>query len=90
VWLLGSLCTALFGCERRAPGPAECEAFAELAVQLAGSGPLLTPEVQAAIEQETRTCLTRPYDYNLLRCVSATQQWGACMAAFRRRSGRSL
>jgi hypothetical protein len=90
VWLLGSLCVAVCGCERKAPGPEECERFAELAVQLAGSGPLLTPEVQAAIEQETRTCLTRPYDHELLHCVSATQQWAACMAAFRRRTGRSL
>ena len=90
VLLLASLCAVLAGCERKAPGPEECERFAEVAVQLAGSGPLLTPEVQAAIEQETRTCLTQPYDRALLECVTATQQGGACMAAYRRRTGRSL
>ena len=90
VLLLGSACSSLLGCGRKAPGPEECEQFAEVAVQLAGSGPLLTPEVQAAVEQETRTCLTQPYDYELLRCVTATHQGSACMAAFRRRTGRSL
>ncbi|MEP7051972.1 MAG: hypothetical protein ABJB12_16525 [Pseudomonadota bacterium] len=88
--LLGGLCGMLCACGRNAPGPEECERFAEIAVQLAGSGPLLTPEVQAAVEQQTRICLTQPYDYDLLRCVSATHQWGMCMAAFRRRTGRSL
>ena len=90
VLLLGSACITLLGCGREAPGPEECEHFAEIAVQLAGSGPLLTAEVQAAVDQETRTCLTQPYDYELLRCVTATHQASACMAAFRRRTGRRL
>jgi len=88
--LLAGLCASLSGCERKAPGPEECERFAELVVQLAGGGPLLTAEVQAAIEQETRTCLTQPYDRQLLNCVAVTHQNGACMAAYRRRTGRSL
>ena len=90
VLLLGCWCTWLPGCARKAPGPEECERFAEIVVQLAGSGPLLTPEVRAAIEQETRTCLTRPYDRELLECVAATRQDAMCVAAFRRRTGRSL
>ena len=90
VLLLGTVAGSLLGCERKAPGPEECERFAEIAVQLAGSGPLLTPEVQSAVEQETRTCLTQPYDRELLSCVTATHQGAMCMAAFRRRTGRSL
>ncbi|MEO7034388.1 MAG: hypothetical protein ABI548_10870 [Polyangiaceae bacterium] len=90
VLVLGTAAGSLLGCERKAPGPEECQRFAEIVVQLAGSGPLLTPEVQSAVEQETRTCLTRPYDRQLLECVTATHQGAMCMAAFRRRTGRRL
>ncbi|MEO8905096.1 MAG: hypothetical protein ABI488_21785 [Polyangiaceae bacterium] len=90
VLLLGTSAGSLLDCERKAPGPEECQRFAEVVVQLAGSGPQLTPEVQSAVEQETRTCLTQPYDHQLLECVTATHQGARCMAAFRRRTGRSL
>lgn len=80
---------ALYGCERKAPGPEECERFAELAARLSTDSPMLTPELQAQIDEETRQCLTKPYDRELLACVEATHQAHGCLASFRRRTGRS-
>lgn len=80
------LCGALFGCERKAPGPEECQRFAEAVVQLAGAGPLLTPQIQAQIDDETRQCLTRPYDRELLECVLTTNRARPCLESFRRRT----
>ena len=78
--------SALLGCERKAPGPEECQRFAEMAVQMSTESPLLTPEVQAQIDEETRQCLTKPYARELLACVERTHQAHACLASFRWRS----
>jgi hypothetical protein len=83
------LSTALGGCERKAPGPEECQRFAEMAAHLSTDSPLLTPELQAQIDEETRQCLTKPYDRELLACVETTQQAHGCLASFRQRTGRS-
>jgi hypothetical protein len=82
-------CVALCGCERRAPGPEECQRFAEIAARMSTDNPLLTPELQAQIDEETRQCLTKPYDRELLACVETTHQAHGCLASFRQRSGRS-
>jgi hypothetical protein len=82
------LCAALCGCERKAPGPDECERFAEMAARMSTDSPLLTPELQAQIDEETRQCLTKPYDRELLACVETTHQAHRCLASFRQRSGR--
>jgi hypothetical protein len=83
--LLGA---ALYGCERKAPGPEECQRFAEMAARMSTDNPLLTPELQAQIDEETRQCLTKPYDRELLACVETTHQAHGCLASFRLRSGR--
>lgn len=92
-----SLALGLLGCQRRAPGPDECEAFAEAVVADAvnhavADSPLLRSEalarqVQLRIDQETQECLTRPYDRELLLCVLATKQARVCLSEFRRRKG---
>ena len=79
----------LCGCERKAPGPEECQHFAEMAARMSTDSPLLTPELQAQIDEETRQCLTKPYDRELLACVETTQQAHGCLASFRQRTGRS-
>jgi hypothetical protein len=84
--LLGA---ALCGCERKAPGPEECERFAEIVARMSTDSPLLTLELQAQIDEETRQCLTKPYDRELLACVETTHQAHGCLASFRQRSGRS-
>jgi hypothetical protein len=82
------LCTAfsVLGCERKAPGPEECARFAEMAEQLGGSGPFMTPQIQAEIDELTRQCLTKPYDRALLACVEQTRQTRGCLESFRMRT----
>lgn len=75
--------TATLGCQRKAPGPEECARFAETVV---GVGRYITPVMAAQIEAQTRECLTRPYDRELLDCVILTRQARGCLAAFRARS----
>ena len=84
---LALLSAALLGCERKAPGPEECARFAQAMAGAPRTSPWLTPEVAAAIEEETRQCLTVPYDYELLNCVLRTRQSRACLSGFHRRQG---
>jgi hypothetical protein len=79
----------LCGCTRKAPGPDECQRFAELAARMSTDSPLLTPELQAQIDEETRQCLTKPYDRELLSCVETTREAHRCLTAFRLRHERS-
>ena len=80
------LSAALLGCERKAPGPQECARFAVAVVQFAAGSPiLLSPEMQGQIDEQTRQCLTRPYDRELLNCVLSQGRARPCLDAFRRR-----
>ena len=79
---------ALPACARKAPGPDECERFATTVVTQHAPAAVVTLEMQAQIEEETRNCLTRPYDRELLACVLSTNRGRACLEMFRRRSGR--
>ena len=78
------------GCERKAPGPEECARFADLLVrgQSAAFGMLLpvTPSMLAKIDSVTQSCLTEPYDRELLDCVLNGGQ--LCTEDFNRRKGR--
>jgi hypothetical protein len=71
------------GCQRKAPGPEECARFAEAVV---GVHRYITPVMAAQIETQTRECLTRPYDRELIDCVILTRQARGCLAAFRARN----
>ncbi len=86
-----ALCIAgavLPGCARKAPGPQECAQFAAAVVLQHAPSNVMTLEMQAQIEEETRNCLTRPYDRELINCVLSTSRGRACLEMFRRRSGR--
>jgi len=74
---------ALSSCQRKAPGPEECARFAEAVV---GVDRYITPVMAAQIEAQTRECLTRPYDRELLNCVILTRRARPCLAAFQARS----
>ncbi|HYQ41856.1 MAG TPA: hypothetical protein VER11_07805 [Polyangiaceae bacterium] len=78
--LLGA---SALSCQRKAPGPEECARFAEAVV---GGGRYITPVIAAQIEAQTRECLTRPYDRELLDCVLLTRRARACLADFRARN----
>lgn len=80
-------CAFVLGCARKAPGPDECAEFARAIVQQSSPSPWLTPQLEAQIEDETRLCLTRPYDRELLNCVLTTRRARLCLASFKRRTG---
>ena len=75
------------GCEREAPGPEECARFAAILVrsQAAVFG-VVGPSVLAQIDSVTQSCLTEPYDRELLGCV--LNNGPLCLEAFRHRKGR--
>ena len=80
--------SAVLGCQRQAPGPEECAAFAQVAAGARRDSPLVTAEMQATIDAATRECLTEPYDHELLNCVVVTGQTRYCLQGFRLRKGR--
>ncbi|MEO6602351.1 MAG: hypothetical protein ABIQ16_20890 [Polyangiaceae bacterium] len=86
--VLSLACASWLGCERKAPDPEECARFAATVVTQNAPVAVLTLEMRAQIEAETRNCLTRPYDRELLDCVLVTNRGRVCLDMFRRRSGR--
>ena len=80
---------ALLSCERKAPGPEECLRFAETVVGISRDDPRITERLQASIDEETRTCLTRPYDRALIACVQSTGRAHSCIEAYKRRTGQA-
>ena len=81
---------AASGCERKAPGPEECARFADLLVRgkyaAFGDLGLITPSMLAKIDSVTQSCLTEPYDRELLDCVLGGGL--LCKEDFNRRKGR--
>jgi hypothetical protein len=59
------------GCERVAPGPDECVAFAQ--AWLHARRPASRLEADAAFDELVRRCLTEPYDRELVGCVVGSQ-----------------
>jgi hypothetical protein len=82
------LLLTLLGCERKAPGPDECQRFAETAVGMARDDQRVTLRIQAEIDEETQTCLTRPYDRALIACVESTRRARPCLELYKRRTGQ--
>lgn len=78
----------LAGCARRLPGPEECRAFALATLGLPRETPAAAlarnPALAARAENVTRTCLTTPWDYQLLQCLEQGNQQ-LCLARFERR-----
>ena len=71
------------GCQRRAPGPWECEEHALRVVKRVG--PLTMPQVEHAYRGEIARCLTTPYDRDLIRCVEERGPSRSCYQDFERR-----
>ncbi len=75
----------LAGCQRKAPGPDECVAFAKVWVQqdkvslrraLVGADPF---------DDLVRECLTTPFDRQLVECALGGAAPQRCRAEYRRR-----
>jgi hypothetical protein len=80
-WALLAL-LALGGCQRKAPGPEECQRFALQVVGVPSSTTRVRPSVKDAIDELTVTCLTRPFSRALLRCVEEGSPVRQCMATY--------
>lgn len=84
--ILGALAAAsalLAGCERKAPGPSECVAFAEFVVTATEEAWRTHPALrQAQVNEHVRRCLTTPYDDELLACVAQTRRYRLCLRDF--------
>ena len=78
--LLASLASA---CERKAPGPEECIAFAVQAV--GGNAMAQRAGLQPRVDELTQRCLTTPFDRVLLRCMQMTGNLRGCVAQCERR-----
>lgn len=75
-------------CERKAPGPSECQAFAYHVLGFREAIELRDPRLKAAVDELIVKCLTVPYDRKLLSCVEMSGQTRACLLDFRlRREG---
>jgi hypothetical protein len=76
------------GCQRKAPGPDECLAFAYQAIGVVRPEQLRRVEVRERINELTTRCLTTPFDRELLQCVQLTGRARACSASFEARRAR--
>lgn len=83
------LVLGLVSCQRKAPGPDECVAFAKVWVQqdkvslrrsLIGADPF---------DELVRECLTTPFDRALIECALSGAAPQRCRAAYRRRVEQS-
>jgi hypothetical protein len=68
----------LCACQRKAPGPAECYAFARQVVG-ASSRALEEPDVKEAVDDWTVRCLTTPFSRELVNCVDRTRRVRYCL-----------
>jgi hypothetical protein len=80
------LALTIAGCQRRAPGPWECELHARRVVRSAGALP--PPQAEQAYQSEISRCLTTPYDRELVRCVEERGPSRSCYQEFERRLRR--
>jgi hypothetical protein len=84
--ILGALvvgATLLASCERKAPGPAECQVFAEIVMTVTEEAARTPPELQQAqLNEHVRSCLTTPYDDELIACVAETRRYRRCQRDF--------
>lgn len=82
--------TVALGCEREAPGPAECVAASERLLGVSSEQALRLPRVKAAFDELTIRCLTTPFDREFIRCLDERGQRSCVMDLERRlRAGSS-
>jgi hypothetical protein len=79
VWIAASS----LGCERKAPGPDECVAFAE--AWMRARRPATPLDADNAFDELVRRCLTEPYDRELVACVVEGQNQDRCRVDYARR-----
>ena len=76
----------LGGCQRKAPGPDECLAFAKIWLQQRKFDSLVAQAPEEAFDELVARCLTEPYDRALVECVVSKQRPENCRVDYARRS----
>jgi len=82
----GPVLTGLIGCQREAPGPDECVAFAKVWVQRRQVEAQRYRVAADPFDELVRDCLTKPYDRVLVECVINGKAPERCRMEFARRT----
>ena len=82
----GLALAALTGCQRKAPGPDECVAFAKVWVQRRHADTERSLAAADPFDELVRDCLTKPYDRALVECVINGKAPERCRMEFARRT----
>ena len=75
----------LLGCQRKAPGPEECQTFALAALGASRIQELAIVGAGEKYQELVRQCLTTPFDRKLVQCVQLSGRTRSCVQAFERR-----
>jgi hypothetical protein len=84
--VVGALGAGLTGCQRKAPGPEECLAFAKIWLQQRKFDSLLAQAPEEAFDELVSRCLTEPYDRALVECVISKRRPENCRVDYARRA----
>jgi hypothetical protein len=76
--------TGVSACERKAPGPLDCERFSHRLFGIRDPRQLAVPILRERVDQMTVRCILTPYDRELVACVERGNA-ETCMAEFRMR-----
>jgi hypothetical protein len=83
--LVGILGGGLSSCQRKAPGPDECLAFAKIWLQQRRFDSVVQQAPEEAFDDLVGRCLTEPYDRALVECVISKQRPENCRVDYARR-----
>jgi hypothetical protein len=75
----------LLGCQRKAPGPEECQSFALSALGASRIQDLALVGAGEKYQELVRQCLTTPFDRKLVQCVQLSGRTRSCFQSFERR-----
>jgi hypothetical protein len=75
----------LLGCQRKAPGPEECQTFAMAALGANRLQDLAVVGAGEKYQELVRQCLTTPFDRKLVQCVQLSGRARSCLQSFERR-----
>ena len=75
----------LLGCQRKAPGPEECQMFAMAALGANRIQDLALVGAGEKYQELVRECLTTPFDRKLVECVQSSGRTRSCFQSFERR-----
>jgi len=88
--LLTAVSLALASCDRKAPSADECLGYALVKLRINDQRLLAVPEVKDQVDSIVISCLTTPYDKELIKCVKRRFGSNSCLLEFRDREQRRL